>query len=68
MNLVRELIALEPAMDISLLVQDDDDAFFMQGPGVTVIKVRARLFRRLPMRFLLDFQFYIPWLSTPLRD
>ena len=66
-NLVRELVAFRPdELELLLIVQDDDPDFFIREPGVTVIKVPARLFRKLPMRFLLE-QLYIPWLVVQRR-
>lgn len=65
-NLVRELIELEADLRLWLLVQDDDPEFLFENERVTVVRVPARRFRRLPFRFLLE-QTYIPWLCYKYR-
>jgi glycosyltransferase involved in cell wall biosynthesis len=61
-NLVEELTRLPHGPQYFLLVQDDDpDLDFSGRPGVTMIKVRARIFRKLPLRFLLE-QLALPFL------
>jgi glycosyltransferase involved in cell wall biosynthesis len=65
-NLVRELIGLNADMRLWLLVQDDDPEFLFDDDCVTVVRVPARSFRRLPFRFLLE-QAYIPWLCYKYR-
>jgi glycosyltransferase involved in cell wall biosynthesis len=67
-NMIRELIRVCPSPDwhLYLLVQDDDsDLLGKQHANVTVIPVRSKLFRILPLRFLLE-QIYIPYLSHKL--
>jgi glycosyltransferase involved in cell wall biosynthesis len=66
LNLVRELIGLHADLDLRLLVQDDDPDFFIESDRVVVLKVPARAFRKLPLRFLLE-QLYIPWLALRYR-
>ena len=54
-NLVEELIRLPDGPEYFLLVQDDDPELDFSGhPRVTMIKVRAKIFRKLPLRFLLE--------------
>lgn len=67
LNLIRELMAIKPLSAIFfLLVQDDDPDFLtLEGP-IRIIRVKARFFRTLVFRFLLE-QIYIPWLVYKLR-
>jgi glycosyltransferase involved in cell wall biosynthesis len=61
-NLVDELTRLPDGPRYFLLVQDDDPELdFSSRPNVTMIRVRAGLFRRLPIRFLLE-QLVLPCL------
>ena len=61
-NLIDELTRLPHGTQYFLLVQDDDPELdFSARPCVTVIKVRARIFRKLPLRFLLE-QIFLPCL------
>ena len=61
-NLIEELTRLARGPQYFLLVQDDDPELDFSGrPGVTMIRVRARIFRKLPLRFLLE-QFVLPCL------
>jgi glycosyltransferase involved in cell wall biosynthesis len=61
-NLVDELTRLPHGAQYFLLVQDDDpDLDFAGRSGVTMIKVRAGIFRKLPLRFLLE-QLVLPFL------
>jgi glycosyltransferase involved in cell wall biosynthesis len=61
-NLVEELTRLEHGPQYFLLVQDDDsDLDFSGRPNVTMIRVRAGIFRKLPLRFLLE-QLLLPCL------
>jgi glycosyltransferase involved in cell wall biosynthesis len=61
-NLVDELTRLERGPEYFILVQDDDPELDFNGrPGVTMLKVHARIFRKLPLRFLLE-QLALPWL------
>src|SRR5260221_13525378 len=61
-NLVEELIRLPDGPEYFLLVQDDDPELdFIGRPNVTMIKVRAKIFRKLPLRFLLE-QLLLPCL------
>lgn len=71
LNMIREMLRLQAErlqsqIDLFLLVQDDDSDFFLAADRVTILKVPARFFRRLPLRFLLE-QLYIPWLTWRLR-
>jgi len=61
-NLVRELLALNTSAFFWIVVQSDDADMMFDHPHVHVIKAPAKLFRRLPLRFLLE-QVYLPWLS-----
>lgn len=61
-NLVEELIRLQNGPRYYLLVQDDDpDLDFSGRPNVTMIRVRAGIFRRLPFRLFLE-QLVLPCL------
>jgi glycosyltransferase involved in cell wall biosynthesis len=61
-NLVEELTRLPDGPQYYLLVQDDDPELDLSGrPNVRMIRVRAGVFRRLPLRFLLE-QFVLPCL------
>jgi glycosyltransferase involved in cell wall biosynthesis len=64
-NLVTSLIANYPHTCFYLLIQDDDHDFDLVAANLITLKVKATLFRRLPLRLLLE-QFYIPWLTTRL--
>ena len=66
LNLVKELVAMRTDLKLWLLVQDDDPDFFITNASVQVLRVPARTFRRLPLRFLLE-QIYIPWLAIRYR-
>src|SRR5579863_188378 len=66
-NLVEELIRLPDGPEYFLLVQDDDPELDLTGrPNVTMIKVRARIFRKLPLRCLLE-QLLLPRLLVVHR-
>jgi glycosyltransferase involved in cell wall biosynthesis len=66
-NLVEELIRLPDGPEYFLLVQDDDPELDFSGrPNVTMIKVRAKIFRKLPLRFLLE-QLLLPCLLVMHR-
>jgi glycosyltransferase involved in cell wall biosynthesis len=61
-NLVEELTRLAHGSHYFILVQDDDPELDFNGrPNVTMLKVRARIFRKLPIRFLLE-QLVLPCL------
>jgi hypothetical protein len=61
-NLIHELINLDVDLHLFVLIQDDDpDLDYSGRPNVTVIKVPSRLFRKLPLRFLLE-QVGLPFL------
>jgi len=61
-NLVEELTRLAQGPQYFVLVQDDDPELDFSGrPGVTMIRVRAGVFRKLPFRFVLE-QFLLPCL------
>jgi glycosyltransferase involved in cell wall biosynthesis len=61
-NLVEELTRLAHGLQYFVLVQDDDpDLDFSGRPDVTMIRVRAGIFRKLPLRFLLE-QLLLPCL------
>ena len=67
LNLLDSLTAIPRGIEFFLLLQDDDPEIDFSGrPKVTVIRVPAYLFRRLPLRFLLE-QFYLPILLWRLR-
>lgn len=66
-NLVDELTRLQHGPRYFVLVQDDDpDLDFSGRPNVTMIRVRAGLFRKLPLRFLLE-QLLLPCLLVMHR-
>jgi glycosyltransferase involved in cell wall biosynthesis len=61
-NLVEELTRLADGPEYFILIQDDDPELDFSGrPGVTMIRVRAAIFRKLPVRFLLE-QLVLPCL------
>jgi glycosyltransferase involved in cell wall biosynthesis len=61
-NLVEELSRLAHGPHYFLLIQDDDPELDFSGrPDVTMIRVRAGIFRKLPLRFLLE-QLLLPCL------
>jgi glycosyltransferase involved in cell wall biosynthesis len=61
-SLLSNLTAVPSDMEIYILAQDDDPEMDFSGrPGVTMIRVPARWFRILPLRFLLE-QLYLPML------
>ena len=61
-NLVEELTRLAHGPQYFVLVQDDDPELDFSGrPDVTMIRVRAGIFRKLPLRFLLE-QLLLPFL------
>ncbi len=67
LNTVRELITLDPDVEYLLLVQGDDSSFdFGPRGNVSMIQVKSKVFRKLPMRFLLE-QLWIPWLAYKYR-
>jgi len=54
-NLVEQLIALPDGPHYFILVQDDDPDWDLgDRANLTILKVRAKLFRKLPLRFLLE--------------
>ncbi len=65
-NLVHELVTRYPDARFYLVGHDDDTDFDHQLSNVTQIKVPGRLFRILPLRFLLE-QIYLPLLSRRYR-
>jgi glycosyltransferase involved in cell wall biosynthesis len=66
-NLIDELTRAPGGPDYFLLVQDDDPELDFSGrPGLTMLRVPARLFRKLPLRFLLE-QTVLPWLLLKHR-
>ena len=65
-NLIEELTRFHPGPHFFLLVQDDDPELEFGGrDNVTMIRVPARLFRLLPLRFLLE-QVFVPFLLVKL--
>jgi glycosyltransferase involved in cell wall biosynthesis len=61
-NLIRELAQRDPKLNLFVLAQDDDpDLDYSAFPNVTMLWFRAKLFRRLPLRFMLE-QLGIPFL------
>ncbi len=66
-NTLREMIPLDPSVQYFLVVQSDDPSLaFDKYPNATVLVVPSRLFRKLPLRFLLE-QIYLPWLTHRYR-
>jgi glycosyltransferase involved in cell wall biosynthesis len=66
-NLINELTRLPSGPAYFLLVQDDDPELDFSGLlNVTMIRVPARLFRKLPLRFLLE-QIVLPFLLARHR-
>ena len=66
-NTVRELIQLQSGIEWFLVVQDDDPDFdFSRYSNVTLIKVKSKIFRKLPFRFLLE-QLFVPLLVLKYR-
>jgi glycosyltransferase involved in cell wall biosynthesis len=62
-NTIAELIRIDSSSKFFLLVQDDDPGMDFSGcSNVTLIRVKAKLFRKLPLRFLLE-QLFIPFLA-----
>jgi len=61
-NLVEELTRLAHGPQYFILAQDDDPELDFSGrPDVTMLRVRARIFRKRPLRFLLE-QLVLPCL------
>jgi glycosyltransferase involved in cell wall biosynthesis len=61
-NLIEELIRIPARPHLFLLVQDDDPELDFSGrDDVTMLRVPATLFRKLPLRFLLE-QLLLPML------
>jgi glycosyltransferase involved in cell wall biosynthesis len=61
-NLIDQLTCLAQGPHYFVLVQDDDPELdFSSRPGVTMIRVRAGIFRKLPFRFALE-QLVLPFL------
>lgn len=66
-NLIHELTALHADLHLFLLAQDDDpDMDYGALPNVTMLWVPSGLFRKLPLRFLLE-QVGIPFLLLKHR-
>ncbi|WP_213807815.1 glycosyltransferase family 1 protein [Granulicella sp. dw_53] len=66
-NLIQELQGLNRPLHLYILAQDDDpDLDHSDCPNVTMIWIPAKLFRKLPARFLLE-QFGIPLLLLKFR-
>lgn len=66
-NLIQELIRIHPGPHFFVMVQDDDTEIdFGNRENVTMIRVPAKLFRRLPLRFLLE-QAFLPLLLAKNR-
>ena len=66
-NLLECLTRTPGTVQIFILAQDDDPEMdFGNRPAVTMIWVPARLFRVLPLRFLLE-QIYVPALVLMRR-
>ena len=66
-NLLDHLTRDTSEFSIYILAQDDDrEMDFSRRPNVTMLWVRARFFRLLPLRFLLE-QLYLPVLLRRLR-
>jgi glycosyltransferase involved in cell wall biosynthesis len=63
LNLITELLQRQSSdLQILLLVQDDDPDFAFPQEHAQIIRVPAKFFRYLPLRFVLE-QFYIPRLT-----
>jgi glycosyltransferase involved in cell wall biosynthesis len=61
-NLIDKLTLAAPRLDLHILAQNDDPEMdFSTRPNVTMVWVPAILFRKLPLRFLLE-QLYLPCL------
>lgn len=61
-NLIDQITRVDSGPHFFLLVQDDDPELDFGGrSNVTMIRVPARLFRKLPLRFLLE-QLFVPLL------
>jgi glycosyltransferase involved in cell wall biosynthesis len=66
-NLIQEITRIHPGPRFFLLVQDDDPELdFGDCDNVTMIRVPAKLFRKLPLRFLLE-QIFLPMLLIKHR-
>lgn len=67
LGLLAELCRTDGGNHFTLLAQDDDpDMDFGRFPNVTMIWVNAKVFRKLPLRFLLE-QLFIPLLALRHR-
>ena len=61
-NLIDKLTDVNRDSEFVVVAQDDDPELDFSGrPSVTMIRVPAKFFRKLPLRFLLE-QFYLPCL------
>jgi len=66
-NLLNELAQVDSEIALFLLVQDDDpDLDFSKYPNVKLIRVKAKICRKLPFRFLLE-QLLIPLLAIKYK-
>jgi glycosyltransferase involved in cell wall biosynthesis len=66
-NLLSELIQIDSDLSLFLLIQDDDpDLDFNQYSNVKLIRFNAKIFRKLPFRFLLE-QLFIPLLAIKYK-
>ena len=66
-NLVEQLLRLPQGPRYFVLVQDDDPDWELGDfPNLTILKVRAKVFRKLPLRFLLE-QIGLPFLLLKHR-
>jgi glycosyltransferase involved in cell wall biosynthesis len=66
-NLIQELVNQLDGDRLFILAQSDDSDFdFSWNPNVTMIWVPSQLFRKLPLRFLLE-QLGIPWFTVRHR-
>jgi glycosyltransferase involved in cell wall biosynthesis len=65
-NLIEELIRIHPRPQIFVLVQDDDSELSFSDSDTAMIRVPSKLFRKLPLRFLLE-QIIIPLLVVRYR-
>jgi glycosyltransferase involved in cell wall biosynthesis len=66
-NLIHELVGLHASLHLFVAAQDDDpDLDYSGQPNVTMIWVSSKLFRKLPLRILLE-QVGIPFLVLKYR-
>lgn len=63
LNLITKLYELDKINNYFIVVQDDDNSLdFIDGNNYKLIKIKAKFFRKLILRFFME-QFYLPYLT-----